>query len=186
MAETARQYGRRLARYAAGKDPLALQRAAPRKLAALLEGRSRAELTRRPAGRWSVAQIVAHLADAEIAVAWRWRQILSTNKVPIQAYDQEAWASTFDYAHRDPGQSLELFRVVRAANVALLASVPRKLWRNHGVHEERGNESITHLALLVAGHDLNHMKQIEELLATTGRAGPTPGATATRRSGPTR
>jgi hypothetical protein len=164
MAETPRQYGRRLARYAAGKDPLALQRAAPRRLAALLEGRSRTELTRRPAGRWSVAQIVAHLADAEIATSWRWRQILSSNEIPIQAYDQEAWASTFDYAHRDPAKSLELFSVLRANNVALLMSVPRRLWRNHGVHQERGNESIRHLLLLVAGHDLNHMKQIEGLL----------------------
>lgn len=171
MAETARQYTRRLLSYAAGKDPLGLQRAAPRKLAALLEGRKRTELARHPAGRWSVAQIVAHMADAEIAVSWRWRQILSTDKVPIQAYDQEAWASTFDYAHRDPRQSLELFRVLRENNVALLASVPRRLWRHHGVHEERGNESITHLLHLVAGHDLNHLKQIEELLKVnpTGR-----------------
>jgi hypothetical protein len=144
---------------------LALQRVAPRKVAALLEGRSRAELMRRPAGRWSVAQIVAHLADAEIATSWRCRQILSRNKLPIQAYDQEAWASTFDYARRDPRQSLELFRVLRESNVALLTSVPRRLWRNHGVHEERGNESISRLVLLVAGHDLNHIKQIEELLA---------------------
>jgi hypothetical protein len=164
MAETVRQYTRRLLGYAADRDPLALQRAAPRKLAALLEGRTRSELTRRPEGRWSVAQIVAHLADAEIAVSWRWRQILTTNKVPIQAYDQEAWATTFDYGRRDPRQSLELFRVLRASNVALLASVPRRLWRHHGVHQERGNETITRLVHLVAGHDVNHMRQIEEIL----------------------
>ena len=164
MRETAGQYAKRILGYAAGKDPLTMQRATPRKLAALLKGKSRTELTHRPAGRWSIAQIVAHLADAEVATSWRWRQILSTNKVPIQSYDQDAWASTFDYAHRDPKQSLELFRVLRASNVALLASVPRSLWRNHGVHEERGNESITRLMLLVAGHDLNHLKQVAELL----------------------
>lgn len=164
MNETPRQYSKRLLGYAAGGDPLALQRAAPRKLAALIRGRSGAELAKAPKGRWSVAQILAHVADAEIAVSWRWRQILSTNKVPIQPYDQDAWASVFDYAHRDPAVSLELFRILRASNVSLLASVPRRLWRNYGVHGERGAETVSHLARLVAGHDLNHIRQIAALL----------------------
>jgi hypothetical protein len=62
-----------------------------------------------------------------------------------------------------------LFRVMRASNVSLLDSVPRRLWRNYGVHEERGKESISRLVLLVAGHDLNHLMQVEELLKGTAR-----------------
>ncbi len=164
MAETAQQYSRRLSSYVGGRDPLAVQRATPRKLVALLAGKSRSRLARRAARRWSVAQIVAHIADAEVAVSWRLRQILSTNKLPIQSYDQDAWASTLDYAHRDPKQSLELFRVLRASNVALLSSVPRRLWGNYGVHQERGHESVERLVLLTAGHDLNHLAQIQALL----------------------
>ena len=165
MRETASQYTRRLLGYTGKADPLDLQRTAPKRLAALLDGRSKRELTRRPSAEgWSVAEIAAHMADAEVAVAWRLRQILSTDGVPIQAYDQDAWAATFDYAHRDPRQSLELFRVLRENNVALLRSVARKLWKNHGVHQERGNESITRVVRMVAGHDLNHLKQIERIL----------------------
>ena len=92
------------------------------------------------------------------------RQILSKNCIPIQAYDQDSWATTFDYAHRDPKQSLEMFRVLRGSNIALLKSVPGKLWDNYGVHEERGHESIAHLVRMVAGHDLNHLQQIERIL----------------------
>lgn len=120
---------------------------------------------RRPApDKWSVAEIVAHLADAELAISWRIRQILSKNAVPIQAYDQDQWSKTFDYAHRDPRLSLANFRALREANLALLKSVPRKLWDNYGVHEERGNENISHVVRMVAGHDLNHLQQIQRIL----------------------
>lgn len=171
MQETAQQYTQRLLSYSEGKEPLTLQRAAPRKLASLLKGRTKKELTRRPAPeKWSVAEIAAHLADAEIAISWRLRQILSTDAVPIQAYDQDSWARAFDYAHRDPGQSVELFRVLRESNLTLLKTVPRKLWNNYGMHQERGNESISHMVRMVAGHDVNHLRQIEVILKVRSRS----------------
>jgi DinB superfamily len=168
MAETAQQYTERLLGYGRGKDPLRLQQAAPKKLAALLKGKTRKQLARRPsADKWSIAEIVAHLADAELAISWRIRQILSNNAIPIQAYDQDLWARTFDYAHRDPRESLATFRTLREANLALLKSVPRKLWENYGVHQERGNESVSHVVRMVAGHDLNHLRQVEAILKGT-------------------
>ena len=165
MQETVQEYTQRLLSYGEGKDPLRLQQAAPKKLAVMLKGKSGKQLMRRPApDKWSVAEIVAHLADAELAISWRIRQILSNNAVPIQAYDQDRWAKTFDYAHRDPRQSLANFRALREANIALLKSVPRKLWENYGVHEERGNESVGHVVRMVAGHDLNHLQQVQRIL----------------------
>jgi len=165
MQETPVQYTQRLLSYSEGKEPLALQQTTPKKLAALLKGKTKKRLMRRPApGKWSVVEIVAHLADAEIAISWRLRQILSSNAIPIQAYDQDRWATTLDYAHRDPKQSLEDFRVLRNSNVALLKAVPRKLWENYGIHQERGNESVAHIVQMIAGHDLNHLQQIERIL----------------------
>jgi hypothetical protein len=165
MQETPQQYSERILGYSKDKDGLAVQQATPKKLAALIKGKTKKALTRRPApDKWSVAEIVAHLADAEVVIAWRLRQILSKNAVAIQGYDQDAWAATFDYAHRDPKQSLESFRVLRDNNIALLKSAPRKLWDNYGVHEERGNESVAHIVRLIAGHDLNHMQQIERIV----------------------
>src|SRR5579859_1042780 len=165
MPETAQQYTERLLSYTAAKDPLRLQQAAPAKLASLVKGKTRKQLTRRPAAdKWSIAEIMGHLADAEVAIAWRIRQVLSSNAIPIQAYDQDAWANTFAYAKRDPRQSLASYRALREANLALLRSVPRKLWDNYGIHQERGNESVSHIVRMVAGHDLNHLRQIEAIL----------------------
>jgi uncharacterized damage-inducible protein DinB len=168
VPETAQQYTSRLLSYSAGNDSLHLQRSAPDKVAALIEGRSREELSRVPApGKWSVAQILAHLADAELVIGWRLRQILSKNQVTIEAYDQDLWADTFHYAQRDPQQSLASYRALRESNLVLLSSVDRQLWDNYGQHSERGNESIHHMMKMTAGHDLNHIRQIEEIVGGT-------------------
>ncbi len=165
MQETPQVYTQRLLSYTEGKDPLRLQQAAPKKLAALIKGKKKQQLTRKPApDKWSVAEIMAHLADAEIAISWRLRQVLSTNGVSIEAYDQDSWARTFNYARRDPRQSLENFRLLRESNLALLKAAPRKLWDNYGVHSERGKESVAHIARMVAGHDVNHLQQVERVL----------------------
>jgi hypothetical protein len=165
MQETVQEYTKRLLSYGEGKDPLRLQQAAPGKLAALLKGKAGKQLMHRPeADKWSVAEILAHLADAELAISWRLRQVLTTDAIPIQAYDQDLWAKTFNYARRDPRQSLANFRALREANLALLKSVPRKLWDNYGVHAERGNESVKHVVKMVAGHDLNHLQQVAKIL----------------------
>src|SRR5437588_5152314 len=134
MPETVQEYTQRLLSYGDGKDPLRLQQAAPRKLASLVKGKTKKQLTRRPApDKWSIAEIMAHLADAEVAIAWRLRQVLASNAISVQAYDQDRWAQTFDYAHRDPRQSLANYSSLREANLTLLKSVPRKLWDNYGV-----------------------------------------------------
>ena len=168
MQETPQQYTQRMLSYSEDRDPLLLQRAAPKKLAALIKGKQKKQLTRRSApGKWSIAEIMAHLADSEIVIGWRLRQVLSNNGIPLQAYDQDAWATTFDYAHRDPKESLEVYRVLREANLALLKAAPRQLWENYGVHQERGNESIEHIVRMIAGHDLNHLQQVERILKGT-------------------
>lgn len=165
MQETPQQYTQRILSYVEGADPLRILQATPKKLATLVKGKTRKQLTRRPApDKWSVAEIMAHFADVEIAIGWRVRLVLSANAVPIQAYDQDAWAATFGYARRDPRQSIELFRTNRDANIRLVKSVPRKLWDNYGVHQERGKENVSRIIGMVAGHDLNHLKQIERIL----------------------
>jgi hypothetical protein len=165
MQETPQQYTQRILSYVEGADPLRILQATPKKLATLVKGKTKKQLTRRPApDKWSAAEIMAHFADVEIAIAWRVRLVLSANAVPIQAYDQDAWAATFGYAHRDPRQSLALFQINRDANIRLVKSVPRKLWDNYGVHQERGKESVSRIISMVAGHDLNHLKQIERIL----------------------
>jgi hypothetical protein len=169
MKETAQQYTKRILSHIDGKDPLKIQKSTAKKLDKLTRRLSKKEIRRRPApGKWSVAEILAHLADAEVVGSWRIRQILGADGTPIQAYDQNVWAETFRYEDRDPRESLKLFRVLRENNLLLLKSVPRKLWENHGMHAERGKETIAQIVRMFAGHDLNHLQQIEKI-AKSGR-----------------
>jgi len=169
MKETAQQYTKRILSHIDGKDPLKVQKSTAKKLDKLTRRLSKKEIRRRPApGKWSIAEILAHLADAEVVGSWRIRQILGADGTPIQAYDQNVWAQTFRYEDRDPRESLKLFRVLRENNLLLLKSVPRKLWENHGMHAERGKETIAQIVRMFAGHDLNHLQQIEKI-AKPGR-----------------
>ena len=165
MQETAQQYIQRITGHVKGKEPLKVQQATAKKLQQLTKGVDRKKLTKRPApDKWSVAEIVAHLADAELVGGWRLRSILGSNGTAVQAFDQDAWAKTFNYAKRDPKTSIETFRALRENNLALLKSVPKELWENYGMHSERGKETVTHIVNMFAGHDLNHLQQIEEIV----------------------
>jgi uncharacterized damage-inducible protein DinB len=165
VKETPQEYTQRILAYADNQEPLRIQQTTPKKLSTLIRKLNKKQLTKRPApGKWSIAEILAHLADTELAVGWRMRMILSQNGTPLQAFDQDAWANTFNYLRRDSKSSLETFRVLRENNLGLLKSVPKTLWENYGIHQERGKESIAHMVRMLAGHDLNHLRQIEKIV----------------------
>ena len=163
--ETAPQYIERILSNVGGRDPWEVLRTTAARLRRLTDGRSAADLGRTgEPGRWSVTQILAHLADAEVVAGWRMRSILAADGVPIQPFDQDTWADVFKYADADPFESLDLFETSRRANLSLLRRVDPSLHANHGLHAERGRETITHLVSLYAGHDLNHLAQVERLM----------------------
>src|SRR5215469_6360744 len=64
-------------------------------------------------GKWSIRQIVAHLADTELVFAHRFRQVIAEQNPTIIAFDQDAWARNLDYTRRRPKTSLESFRRLR-------------------------------------------------------------------------
>lgn len=168
VAETPQQYTQRILSNADGQDPIKVQLATNKKLARLIKGVPTAKLRKRPApDKWSVAEIVAHLADVEIVVGWRMRSILGAPGTPIQPFDQDAWVASGHYDKRDPRESVELHRVVRDANLALLKSLTPEQWKQYGQHAERGQESIEHIVRMIAGHDNNHLQQIERILKPT-------------------
>jgi len=163
MKETAQQYTQRILGNVNGKDALKVQKSTPKKLAKMIKPLKKKSLKKRPEGdRWSIAEILAHLADAELVAGWRLRNILTSDGTPIQAFDQDSWAKTFRYDKRDAQESLRVFKVLRENNISLLKSVPEKLWENHGMHAERGKETVAHMVRLYAGHDINHLKQVEQ------------------------
>lgn len=166
MVETPQQYIERILGNLGDLDGRKAQSATPKHLRKLLKGTSLAKLRQKPSpGKWSVAEILAHLADVEIVLGWRVRSILGMPGTPIQAFDQDAWVVAGHYSKRDPHKSLEQFRCLREMNLALYDSLEPEQWKDHGMHAERGKETIEHIVRLMAGHDLNHVKQIEQILA---------------------
>jgi tRNA-binding protein len=166
VVETVEQYVDRILSYVGSDDAWAVVASTPARLQALVAARPRAHLDAKPApDRWSVVEILAHLADAEIVGAWRIRSVLASNGAPLQPYDQDRWAATFHYASTDPFESIDVFRATRASTLSLLRRVDVSLHENYGVHGERGRETVGHIVRLYAGHDRNHLGQIERLLA---------------------
>jgi uncharacterized damage-inducible protein DinB len=164
MQETPQQYIQRILGFIEGKEPLQVQQETTKKLQKLVKPLSKKQLSTRPEpGKWSITEILAHLADAEIVGSWRMRLVIGSNGVPIQAFDQDVWAQTFDYPRRDPKVSLETFRVLRENNLRMLKALPKNLWENHGMHSERGKETLAHIVRMFAGHDLNHLAQVERI-----------------------
>ncbi len=167
MQETPQQYTKRILGYLEGKKPMEILAATPRQLARLVKGVSRKKLSQRPASnKWSVTEILAHLADSELVYGFRIRLILEAGSPPIQGTDQDVWAKFSDYATHDPALSLEAIRITRERLVRLLKSVPRESWDLYGMHSERGKETVTRVVEMLAGHDINHMMQIKERLST--------------------
>lgn len=162
MKETPQQYIQRITAHVDGKQPLAVLAATAKKLERLIKGVPAVKLRKRPAAdKWSISEIMAHLADAEIVIGFRLRMVLGAPGTPITAYDQDSWVTSGHYEKRDPRKSVELFRVVRQANLALLKSLTAEQWKHYGMHSERGQETVEHIVRMTAGHDLNHLQQIE-------------------------
>jgi hypothetical protein len=166
MRETVQQYVQRIQNKLVGQNPIKVQAATAQKLAKIMKRASPAKLRKRPApDKWSPAEIIAHLADVEIVIGWRVRSILGAPGTTIQAFDQDAWVTTGHYAKRDTRKSLEQFRVLRDTNLALYKSLSPEQWKHHGMHSERGEETIEKIVRMMAGHDVNHIEQIERIVA---------------------
>lgn len=164
MPDTA-EYLERIRHYGQGKDPLELQRQAPAVLADLIAKASDEQLKARPSkDKWSVGEIIAHLAEDEISSAWRYRQMVEHSGLNLPGFDQDMWARMGDYGARSPHESLELYRLLRHANLQFLLKVTPSQWECFGIHAERGRITLRDLAAHMAGHDANHIEQIRRIL----------------------
>ncbi len=118
--------------------------------------------TQSPApGKWSPAEIVCHLADCEIAFAFRLRQTLAEDNHVMQPFDQEKWAVTY------PGitavQALATFDNLRKWNLALIGKTLASSASKPVSHPERGSMTFKTIVETMAGHDLNHLAQLKRI-----------------------
>jgi uncharacterized damage-inducible protein DinB len=161
-------YLTRIRELAGAKDPLIAQAQTPSLLADLIANLSGERLTTRPApDKWSVSEILAHLAEDEIATALRYRQMIEHSGIPLAGFDQALGASLGNSPGRDRHDSLALFRLLRNANLEFLRTLSPEQWDRSGIHAERGRITVRDLVTHMAGHDANHVQQIQTILSST-------------------
>jgi hypothetical protein len=158
-------YKTNLGAYAQGKDALAMLSDAPRMIAGLIAGVSELALRFRPLPRkWSVTEIITHVAEDELVTSWRYRQMIEKSGCALAAFDQDRWARLGDYATWNPWVALQMFRLLREANVRMLKRLTSEEWERCGIHAERGRITVRDLVQHMAGHDINHIEQIRSIL----------------------
>lgn len=146
------------------RDPFEVQEAtapALRRIVAELDD----EALRRPEapGKWSILEVLGHLADSELVYGYRLRLMVAHDEPDVPGYDQDRWAERLRYRDADPEQELDRFAGLRRFNLDFLRTLPEEDWQRRGRHGERGWESVRHVFKLLAAHDLVHLRQIERI-----------------------
>jgi len=148
----------------AGRNPLSILKGTPAAAAQAVDGLSPKKLRQPEApGKWSMAQVLQHLADSDLVWGWRVRLILAQDRPQITGYDQDLWADRLHYEDADADRALETFKILRRDNLALIERASPDDLKRVGVHAERGEESVGYLIGLYAGHDLLHLRQLERI-----------------------
>ena len=154
------------------RDPMEVLRETSASLRKSVVGVSASRLSQPEApDKWSMRQVVRHLADSDIVWGYRMRLVLAQDRPSLTGYDQDLWAERLRYAEADIDEALEEFSVLRRSNLRLLAAASPDDLRRVGVHTERGEESVGLMMRLYAGHDLLHLRQLARIRLAVG-AGP--------------
>jgi uncharacterized damage-inducible protein DinB len=150
------------------RDPRQVISSTAGRLSEFLDALGEARAAESPApGKWSVREIICHLADCEIVFAFRFRQTLAEPHHVIQPFDQDLWAK--NYAAYDAPSALAVFTAVRNFNVQLIASLPPEAFSKPATHPERGTMTFQTIVETMGAHDLNHLGQIEKIAAASKR-----------------
>jgi hypothetical protein len=146
------------------RDPVDVLRQTPDALSARLAGLAPEKITRPEApGKWSMRDVVQHLADSELVGGFRLRITLAQDRPPVAGYDQDLWADRLRYREIEVSEALEQFHLLRRLNLRYWAGLTEDDLARVAVHGERGEESLGLLRRLYAGHDLAHRRQLERI-----------------------
>jgi hypothetical protein len=110
-------------------------------------------------GRWSVREIIHHLADSEMTAAVRLRLLLAQDRPTIHGYDQDEFARRL-YYDRPHEVSLELFQIVRQSTAEILDRLTPAEWIREGTHTEAGNYGVEGWLKIYSAHAHKHARQI--------------------------
>ena len=122
-------------------------------------------IARKPGeNRWSILQIVCHLADAELLAWARIRRLITQDRAKMWGYQQEVWADRLGYQQRKVETVLARFALLRRENAELLDGLPAAIWQQTGDHDLYGTLSLQQLIEDYLDHTAKHLDQIKQLL----------------------
>jgi DinB superfamily len=164
-------YRNRLLGLVAGEDVFGILEDTPRRVGELLARIGDAGLSRRFApGKWTAREVFCHIADVEVGTGFRVRQIAtSTGQHIIQPFDQDLWAKP--YTRLPARAAVTAFSALRPFNLAWYRTLPAEDLARVAFHPERGDESIETILRMQAGHDRNHLAQLESIAAAAPERG---------------
>ncbi len=154
------------AKYLGTRNPLVVATATPRKILSVIRGLRPRQLAKQPApGKWSIQEIISHLAETETVMICRARWIAFEDHPTLVPFDQEKWAAGRRREREPLAETLERFRLLRRSQLRLFRRASKQDLARTGFHPERGEVTLQEQLETLAGHDLNHLAQIERLAA---------------------
>jgi hypothetical protein len=141
-------------------------RSGPVVLAEALHGATPEETARIPApGKWTINQLVRHVADTEIVVGMRLRLIIAEDRPTLSPFDQDKWAANLGYEKTNAITSMAVFQALRIDTTALLESLPPEAFDRVSVHPERGEKTLLEWVQIFGNHVYSHADQIRKIRA---------------------
>ena len=162
------------------KEKLEIYARAGDEVAETLKGFPKAMWTFKPGpDRWSIHEVLVHLADSEANAYVRCRRAVAEPGSVVMAYDEEVWAAELHYHNQNPEEALALFRSMRGLTTSLLQSLPAPAWARTMQHSERGPLTLDDWLTIYAAHGRDHIEQIsathDAWLAAQRGETPNPG-----------
>jgi len=150
--------------YLGDREPLEVFAETPEKLREAVQAvpENRLAIPEAP-GKWSIRDVIQHLAQAEMSLGFRYRKVLAEDAPALPAIEQDRWVAALYPDEVSLEEALEEFTALRARNLRLLRRVDREQWQRYGMHTERGKETLEHMVRLYAAHDLYHLFQIDRI-----------------------
>ncbi len=146
------------------QDPIRVLSATASRLKEIAKSLGDSRMSKSPTpGKWSPREILVHLADCELAFGFRYRQALAEENHVVQPFDQDKWAKA--YSAYNAEQALDTFTALRTWNLTLIGSLAPELMSKPLRHPERGGMIFRELVETAAGHDINHLRQLEAMAA---------------------
>ncbi len=140
-------------------DPQQVIAETPARFAAIYDALTPEQAEASPApGKWSLREVMCHLADCEVAWAWRLRYAYERENAVMQPFEQDPWARM--YGQYTLAQARATFDALRAWNIAFIKGLTDEDKRKFTTHPERGAETLWTLVEIIAGHDLHHLQRL--------------------------